>query len=513
MNIGNSKLLFIIPFILFLISFFIYVFKLGQIPSGFHMDEVALSVFSLKIATGEINTLIGVGQHNHPILSFIPQAIFIKLFGQNVLAARLPSAIISALAIPIYYLFIKYLFDAKTALISSILFLTSHLWIAISRLAINNSQIVFFELLTFYLLFLALQKKKLFYFFLTGLGCGMMLYLYAGYRIVPFLVISTMIFSAISDSNRKNYFYGFLLLLFGVIIISFPQINYFYQHPYAFTSRENDIYIFKNSPESVQWRKDNFSNKNNFQILLTQLSETFMISANAHDMSGQYGYPKKVFDPISMTLILFGLIYCAWYIKKIKYFFLILWFFFTLLVGNVLTIEPFFLPRATGVLPVIFIFSGLLLTKTSELYRGKLKILKVSIWILIIIIMISIIKINLKIYFVDSEKQMFGDPNKYTATKIAYYLQPFGDDYRVVFLTAPNLYSGYTSFISKYQKGYLDVDYPQEYIPRKNNKTIYVLYPYYEYLLSLIKEANPQGKEIVFYDNLKRVQFIIYKID
>lgn len=512
----NKKVYYaFIPIVLFLISLIIYVFKLDHIPSGFHVDEVALSNFSLKLLSGQLTTLMGVGEHNHPIVSFLPQTLSLELLGRTVFAARLPSAIISALAIPIYYLLVKYLFNTKAALISSVLFLSSHLWIAMSRLALNNSQIVFFELTTFFFLFLALNKSKLFYFFLTGIGCGLMFYLYAGYRIVPLIVAIIFIYDTFIKNRKNIHLIDFLLkivfIILGFLIISFPQINYFYQHPYAFTSRENDIYILGNSAEATQWRQSNYPNENNFQILSTQIFKTFMISSDAHDTSGQYGYPKKVLDPISLVLVLFGLIFCIYRIKESKYLFLILWFFITLLFGNILAIDPFFLPRATGVLPVVFIFSGLFLAKISDIYRQS-QIIKMSLYIIIVISIASVAAVNLKIYFVDSEKQMFGDPNKYTATKIAYYLKPLENRYTIIFLTAPLLNSGYTSFISPYQKAYIDIADPNSYTPQKNSKILYIIYPSYTSLLSNIEKINPYGKVITFLNNFNNTQFIIYKV-
>lgn len=525
MNLNSINYLFSInkivqyvffPILFLLISLILYIFKLDKISSGFHVDEVALSNFSLKILSGQINTLIGVGEHNHPILSFLPQSISLELLGRTVLAARLPTAIFSALSIPIFFIFVKYLFGFKTAIFSSILFLTSHLWLAMSRLAINNSQIVFFELITFIFLFLALKKNKIYYFFLTGIGCGLMFYLYAGFRVVPLIVALILIYDSFLK-NRENFNFKDLLLkivviLIGFLIISLPQIIYFYQHPYAFISRNNDISILGNGAEATWLKQYNYPYKNNFEILAAQTLKTFMISPESRDTSGQYGYPKKVLDPISYALVTLGLIYCIYRFKKSKYLFLILWFFITLIFGNIIAINPFFLPRATGALPVLFIFSGLFLSKISDIKMGP-RIINIGLNATIVIAITCITLFNLKVYFIDSEKQMFGDPNKYTATKIAYFLKPFENRYKVIFLTAPTFNSGYTSFISPYQKAYVDIADPDSYIPMEDKKIIYVINPMYADLLKNIKKINPNGKVITFLDKSSNIQAIIYRID
>lgn len=355
-----SKLNIFMAIFLFAISLFLYTFRLADISSGFHGDEAELSLFSVKIINHQAIGFFGVGQHNHPTLSFLPQALSFLIFGINILAARLPSALFSALSIPIFYFFVKYLFNKRVAIFSSILFVSSHLWIAMSRLAINNTQIVFLELLAFYFLFLSLKTKNIIYFILLGITLSMTFYLYAGFRIVPLIILLTVIKEIIFNKNRPQLILKFLLSAFIFIILSLPQINFYLKNPYTFTSRGKSIFIFSNTGEGAEWRKNNYNQTSVGGIILEQARKTFLFRSG--DTGGQYG-SSAILDPVSLVLLFSGLLITLRYIFMTRYLFLFLWFFLTLTIGNLLTIDPFFLPRATGVLPVMFIFMGISINK------------------------------------------------------------------------------------------------------------------------------------------------------
>lgn len=503
---------FFMAALLFLAALLLYTFKLGEIPSGFHGDEAELSLFSGKILRGEIPSIIGVGQHNHPTTSFLPQVGSLLLFGENMFSARFSSALFSAFSVLIFYFFLRYLFNARVALFSSILFATSHLWIAMSRLAINNVQIIFFELVAFYLLFLALEKRSLIYSLLLGGTCGLMFYLYAGFRLIPVIIGLVLLRELFVNKHRLALVEKILVSLIFFLTVSFPQLNFYLNNPSSFNARANSIFIFSNSAEATQWRESNYKQKGNIEIFFEQTKRTFMIS-NPRDASGQYGYPGRILDPVTTILVLLGVFIAIRYVNKAKYLLLLLWFFLTLIVGNILMVDPFFLPRATGALPVIFIFAGLSIDRLLQIFRKPLNKMGLIFYTALSFLLIVMVVINLKIYFIDSEREMFGDPNKYAATKIANYLKGEDPSYAVVFLTSPFLHANFAPirFLSPKTK-VIDIERPDQYQPTPITKTIFFIYPSYKGKLNEIKTINPNGMLTTEKDKKDQIQYFIYKV-
>ncbi|MDJ0745182.1 MAG: glycosyltransferase family 39 protein [Xenococcaceae cyanobacterium MO_167.B27] len=115
--------------IILVIATLLRVLFLGTIPNGFFCDEASNAYDSYSI----LNTL--KDQHG-AFLPFFTRSIddyrealfiylgipFIKLFGLNEFAARLPAAFTGILTVLVIYYLVKELFDNKTALIASFLF-------------------------------------------------------------------------------------------------------------------------------------------------------------------------------------------------------------------------------------------------------------------------------------------------------------------------------------------------------------------------------------------------------
>lgn len=103
----------IILVFIFILAFSLRIFQSGQIPGGFHADEAALSynAYSL-LQTGKDEygksfplLLKSFGDFKPALYSYL-DIPFIKIFGLNEFAARLPSALFGSLTIISVYLLI-----------------------------------------------------------------------------------------------------------------------------------------------------------------------------------------------------------------------------------------------------------------------------------------------------------------------------------------------------------------------------------------------------------------------
>ena len=117
--------------IILAIALFLRVLWLGTIPNGFSCDEASYAYDSYSI----LHTLRD--QHG-AFLPFFVRAIddyreplyilfaipFIKIFGLNEFAARLPAAVIGVATVLVLYYLVRECFDGKTALVAA--FITSY---------------------------------------------------------------------------------------------------------------------------------------------------------------------------------------------------------------------------------------------------------------------------------------------------------------------------------------------------------------------------------------------------
>lgn len=494
----------IIPILFTFSGLFIYTYKLGSISSGFHGDEGEVILFSLRILRREVTDLIGVGQHNHPIITYLPPVITMKIFGENIFGARFSSSLIGAIIIPIFYYFVKKYWDQKTALLSTLFLTFSHWNIAINRLALMNNQTVLIGILSFLTLLKAFRSKKNIDFSLAGMVTALNIYFYAGARIIPIIIFFLLIHQGIKEKKSiKNYIKNLALFWGFLVITALPQARFFIKYPYSFFSRFESIYIFNSGPF-------------NFKTLGEQTKKTFNISARGGDTGGQYGYQGRILNPFLLLMLFAGFYQILKNITQTRSILLILWLFLPLIFGEILMVDPFFFPRSVPALPPLFIFIGLGSKFWWDKIKTSPKLVKKTLYPIFTFLILCVIFQNLYIYFIKSEKELFGDPNKYAATKISKYLNTLSQDTDVIFLTAPNLYSEFATirFLVPDIKR-ININSPWIFQPQKIDykKTVFVIYPNYVQKLNEIRYLNPSGELIIEHNNRGDIQFYLLKIN
>ena len=157
--------------------------------------------------------------HDAPPLVFLIQHFSFVIFGQNLFALRLPFVLAGILSVPLIYLIGKKLFAEKAGLIAALLLAVSNYHVWISRIGLQESILIFFSLLTFYLFLLALEKNK--YWFFWGVSFGLaLLTKYLALVLVPIFVIYLLFYQR-KVFKDKNFWFGVLIsiLIFSPVII------------------------------------------------------------------------------------------------------------------------------------------------------------------------------------------------------------------------------------------------------------------------------------------------------
>ncbi len=200
------------------------VLFLGTIPNGFFCDEASNAYDSYSI----LNTLRD--QHG-AFLPFFTRSIddyrealfiylgipFIKIFGLNEFAARLPAAFTGILTVLVIYYLVKELFDKQTALIASLLLAISPWHIQFSRIAFRAILIPLLFCLALLFFVKSFQKPK--YLPISALIFGFSLYTYASARVfVPLFMLGlVIIFWRHFWDNKQQTIIA--LILFSAIFI------------------------------------------------------------------------------------------------------------------------------------------------------------------------------------------------------------------------------------------------------------------------------------------------------
>lgn len=489
----------------------LYTYKLSLIPSAFHGDEAETALQALQLSN--MKNLIGVGWFDIPLLAFSPHAITMVLFGQTIFGQRMASVLFGIATIPFFYLFVKTVFTKRLAAIATVLFATSHLWIALTRFGTIYSQTAFFLILTLLVFYKALQSQKKMYFLFAGILLGISFYSYYSIRILPLIMLPALIFYILDKRHYKQRILHIAILCIAAGIIFLPQAIFYFNHPEMFNSRAKMIYIFSETGEA--WTQ---YNKSKPEILWLQFKSTINVFTGDH--STQYGYKGMILDYGTAFFLIVGIAYSIVRFSKISIM-LFLWLAASIL-GQVLTTMPtsFFLPRFVVGLPVLYIFAALGIDAALKPIKIPARLFLYCIGSIVIFISL----LNLYKYFIEYPKQVAGDVNARAATNMAYYLAQTPSHYSAIFITPYQGFSqfGPLRFLAQSHKK-TDVFNPDIFSRSKetvlgistdeDKDIIFFLYPQYSFFLTTLQNQYPHGKISEVKDIDEQIQFLIYKVE
>lgn len=217
----------------------VYLYKLGEIPTGLFCDEALIGYVGYVFPDRVKEYLVNPFFYRHfeyivGTLEVYTTAPFVKLFGLSDFSIRLPSVAFAFFSFVIIYRLLKLLGTPFPSL--SILFTAfTPLFFHIARINFGHLPAYFFMLAGFYLFHVAKRKHQRRFVVLSGLCFGVSLYGYLGFA--PAVI--TILFALAIEELVQNSFhvrrYAQLTLLFLVVGIAYI--------PLVFTMKTQPDYL------------------------------------------------------------------------------------------------------------------------------------------------------------------------------------------------------------------------------------------------------------------------------
>lgn len=178
-----------LPFLLALLVplTFIRAWRLHEVPPNVTGDEVTYLNDILRVLHGGMSPFSLGGDGSQPALNFYYMAAFVKLLGEEnaAVAMRLSSAVMSIGAIAAFYFYLRLRAGRGSSLLATALLGTNFVFLNFSRGSWMNAGTIFFGILSFLLLELALRQRRLWLSAGAGLAGAGALYGYAAGRVFP----------------------------------------------------------------------------------------------------------------------------------------------------------------------------------------------------------------------------------------------------------------------------------------------------------------------------------------
>ena len=378
---GNKDFkVLIILLVILAIAVFFRLWQLDEIPPGLYPDVAingndaltALRTGDFKVFYPENNGREGL------FMNLIAVSFFI--FGFSIWSIKVVAVIFGILTVLGTYLLTKELFRnlkykadkaEYVALLASFFIGVSFWHVLFSRIGFRAIMVPFVIVFGLYFLLRAFRTKKIADFILSGIFWGLGLHTYISYRMAIIILGVFFILKLIeylkeerikispkeiwSKMFLRDGWWKIAIFVLAIIITALPILLYFLDHPQDFMGRASGVSIFKQeNPIGA-----------GFKSLLVHLA-MFNFYGDANWRHNSAGSPM-LFWPVGILFIIGFILSFAYLIKSFRakdfslfiFHFLLLTWFFSMLLGGVLSYEgiPHAL-RVIGVIPVVYIFSA-----------------------------------------------------------------------------------------------------------------------------------------------------------
>lgn len=305
------------------------------------------------------------------------QAVSVAIWGHNLLALRIPSAIVGTLTVAVVYFLGRVLFERRTAIIGALILATYPPHLQFSRIGIMSIADPLFGTVAFACIFLAFRNNRRLMWVLGGVALGLTQYFYEGGRLVyPVFILVWVIVKLLS--NRKmigSWARGLLVCGMTALVIAAPIYYTLAQSNNSFSNRMDTLALNRNDwlafltapPDSPA-----------FNWLVRHSTDPFLLFINRPDSTPYYGGNTALNLFFLVPPFLFGLF---WSLRSSGGRGLVLWFLVTW-AGNILLVDSALVTHYLIVFPAIALIIAVgidqILAYVPTLYRFKVAFVYVA---------------------------------------------------------------------------------------------------------------------------------------
>jgi 4-amino-4-deoxy-L-arabinose transferase-like glycosyltransferase len=469
-------------------------------PYAFANDEGWMGLEGRDILRNAFTKFFSVGWGTQPILTFAPTALSLAVLGDSIFAVRLVSAIEGTLTVLFLYLAGREMFNRRLAFLAAVVLAAMPVHIHFSRVGFNNIITGMYAALLVWLVFRALRRGNPSDYLWAGLATGSGIYTYLGTRLTIALAAGILGYMCISQRRfLRSHLLHLLVFAGAALIVSGPQIAYFLANPDTFMARMTSEGILQNG-----WLQEQAAQGSQgvFMALLGQLSSSSLVYTSLPAPYGFYASPIPYFPALAAILMVIGMGYAFYQIRKPAAMTLLAWFWSVTILGGMLTASPPASQRLIMGFPAAALMVAVCLDQTAAfLERLAFKLPRLNTRLVLTgLCTLAVIGIGidgLNFYFDEYRlEDYYGDASNeliYESTRLALQLDP---TYEFEMLTAPRVFASFANFqffIPNYQiNEIIDPLNPPSAITN-TSRAIYVAIPERRNELQAIQSTLPGG--------------------
>ena len=224
--------------LLTLLAAFLRIYRLGDIPHGFHGDEAWIGIEAVRILNdGWIGVYTPAALGNMTGAIYLT-AFLIWLFDPSIFIVRLSMALFGIAAVPATHLLLRLGFGRWVALFGVFALTVSYWHLHFSRIGLQLVSLPFVALLAAAALLWAMRSRTLWSWLTAGALWGLVPYTYLAFPAVMASMVATLaIYLFLRRDELKSLLAPVGMYALGALIALFPLLGFLLQFHDAFLER------------------------------------------------------------------------------------------------------------------------------------------------------------------------------------------------------------------------------------------------------------------------------------
>jgi hypothetical protein len=479
-----------------LLAFLLRTIDMTSHPYPWSGDEASVGMEAIRILRGEVTNFFDTGWSSQSNWSFVPTAVTEWIFGKNILAIRVTSAVAGTLAVLFVYLFGREMFNPAIALLAGAFLATLPYHIHFSRVGVANVVDSLVSAAMFWLIARGINKDDARYYYTAGAVAGLSIYTYAGTRLVLILASLTFVFLILRQRRYLPAHWQHLSVFAGGTIISAaPQAAYFARHPDMFVGRFGQEGIFLNGWLTVQVAS---TGRSAAEILFNQFARTTLVFIASPAPGNFFNSPEPYLTVIGSVLFLSGMAYALSHLLETRYFILLIWFWTVILLGGILTLNPPANTRMLMTTPAVALLLAIGAFIILE-YLQKFNLIKQRAFTPVLVALsLLLIFQNVNYYMFTYRTNMyFQDANGEYAMEVGEMARSLSREYSIYILGEPRIFSSFPTLAFLTPDNFridLGAGNIGVFGVAPGEKAAFFAIPENRALLSMVMEKYPGGK-------------------
>jgi 4-amino-4-deoxy-L-arabinose transferase-like glycosyltransferase len=495
-----------------LLAFLARAVWLQHVPWVFTGDEGSAGMSAVDFAQGTQDNIFDVGWFSFPSLYFFIESLSVRLLGQTMAAARLPSAIAGSLAVLALYWYARSAFGRGVALAAAAYLATFPIHIHFSRTGLNNIWDSLTAVAVAGGVWRGWVDNRRSAFVLAGLALGLGQYFYPSARVLFIILLIWLLFAALKDrAKMRQRLPGLVTMLLTTLVVVLPLGLYYVRHMDQFYAPMVRVSVIG------PWlqREVEITQTSLWQVLWRQV-KTSALAFSSLNLRGHFNDAPMLLA-LPSALFLLGVCLTFLSVTSLQHLWLVLWLAAAIGIGALSESTPtsqrylFSAPAVAILVTLPLVQSAQWLSKLWPRWR---RLLSVAMALVLVIAMAK----DVAFYFGEySANRRFGDLNTETATGVAFYVNSQGPGQQVYFFGPPRM--GYFThetirFLAPEATGQ-DVNDPLAAPPdwQLVGPTIFIFLPERQQELQFVEQSYPGGSVTVVDARDGNPLFIAYKVE